>query len=437
MKEQRKRNPGAESAGSVAATVAVMLAALSCGLHAQPAASSGRADAPGQRKIRNALVVAQDYSSALGVAQQIVTELEPTKDPELPVDIMVLARVQGELKKFDDAEQNYLKAAKMLQEANGQFSATLVDPYEGLGQLYIKEREFPKALAALRQARYISQRNFGLFNLKQTPLIDDMTTAQLGLGDTVAARQLQLDRLHNATKELGVDSPKVVPYYYELATYYERSRLVSSAREQLEKVVTLREKHGGSLDPHLLEPLRAMTEIDMQLGKGDKAHDRLVKVLKANADYDARERALSEAVLGDWDLVHENLDSARSHYRLAYQTLAAVGKDAAKKAFSAPKMIDFVEPLSAVDRAQRRQPYSWGTIVLRFNVSAEGLASKVETVSMKPEQKIGTQYVDRIREAHFRPALSAGEPVATEHVEYRQSFRYYVDESKRSGPAND
>lgn len=400
------------------------VAALIAGqLHAQ-AEKSSPAD---QRKIRNALIGANDFSSALDIAEQIVTEGEASTDPKLPVDIMTLARVQGELYKFDAAEQNYLKAAKLLQKTEGQFSPTLVDPYQGLGRLYIKEQEFPKALAALQQARHISQRNFGLFNLQQTALIDDMTTARLGLGDTVAAEQLQQERLRNATRELGSDNPKVIPYHDQLAQYYERSRLISSAREQLEQVASLREKQSGPQDPRLLAPLRAMTQIDMQLGRARKAHDRLVEVLNANADYDARERALSEAVLGDWDLVDDDLDAARSRYSSAYETLAAADADAARRAFAEPRMIDFIEPLSPVDRAKRRRPYAWGTVAIRFDVTAGGRATNVQTVSVKPPDGIGAEYNRRVREAHFRPALVEGRPVATPHVEYRQSFRYYTD----------
>jgi tetratricopeptide (TPR) repeat protein len=392
-------------------------------LHAQV----DEASPDGQRKARNALIGAQDFSSALGVAQKIVAESEASKDPKLPTDIMLLARVQGELNEFDDAEQNYMKAAKLLEQSNGQFSPALVDPYQGLGRLYIKEREFPKALTALRQARYISQRNYGLFNLKQTPLIDDMTTARLGLGDTVAAEQLQQERLRNAIKELGDDDPKVIPYRYRLARYYERSRLLGSAREQLHKAASSLEKRGGPQDPRLLEPLRAMTQIDIQLGGTDKARNRLAAVLQANGEYDAGQRALSEAVLGDWDLVHGDLEAARSHYFLAYETLANEQGDAARKTFGTPRMIDFVEPLSPVDKAERRRPYSWGTIVIRFDVSAEGRASNVTAESVKPPERVGDAYRRRIRETHFRPALVDGRPVATPHVEYRQSFRYYTD----------
>ena len=63
----------------------------------------------------------------------------------------------------------------------------------------------------------MSQRNLGLFNVEQAPLIDDITTAYLGIGDTVEARRMQLERLDNAVRRFGADDPRVIPFRYQLA----------------------------------------------------------------------------------------------------------------------------------------------------------------------------------------------------------------------------
>jgi tetratricopeptide (TPR) repeat protein len=381
------------------------------------------------RAARNALIAADDFAPALNLAREIVTGLEPLHDPGLPEDLMHLARVEAELDMFDEAERSYLKAAQILRDAQGQFSKRLILPYQALGRAYIKARKFPEAISVLEQAQHLSQRNDGLFNLDQTPLIDDLTTATLGLGDTVKARELQQQRLEHAIRELGADAPGVIPYYYHLADYYERSRMPISARGQYEKAVAIRQEADGPMDPRLLEPLRAMTRIDMQLGRGEQAHDRLVEVLSTNADYDARERALSLAVLGDWALVHDDDDdAAREQYLAAYEALAASDPKSAEATFAAPSMIDFIAPLSAVDRAERRKPYAWGDIVLHFDVSADGRASNVTTASIDPENRIGAAYERRVLETHFRPGLAAGRPVATRGVEFHHLFRYYVDD---------
>ncbi len=109
---------------------------------------------------------------------------------------------------------------------------TLVDPYRGLGRAYIKAARYPEAITASSQAQHISQRNLGLFNVEQAPLLDDITTAYLGIGDTVEARKMQLERLDNAIRRFGADDQRVIPFRYQLAEYYQQSRLTVSAREQ-------------------------------------------------------------------------------------------------------------------------------------------------------------------------------------------------------------
>jgi hypothetical protein len=91
-------------------------------------------------------------------------------------------------------------------------------------------------------------------------------------------------------------------------------------------------------------------------------------------------------------------------------------------------MIDFVAPLSPVDRNERSKPYIWAEIALEFDVSANGLPSDVRV--MTRDQKTASlqaRYSRRMRETHFRPRLVAGEPVATTNVRSTHYVRRYVD----------
>ncbi len=48
---------------------------------------------------------------------------------------------------------------------------------------------------------------------------------------------MQLERLDNAIRRFGEADPRVIPYRYTLARYYEQSRLPESARAQYEEVL--------------------------------------------------------------------------------------------------------------------------------------------------------------------------------------------------------
>ena len=99
--------------------------------------------------------------------------------------------------------------------------------------------------------------------------------------------------------------------------------------------------------------------------------------------------------------------------------------------FSKPVMIDFVAPLSPVDRNERSRPYTWAQISLEFDVSADGLPADVRVVTRDPlTSALQSRYSRRLRETHFRPRLVDGRPVATTNVRSTHYVRRYVDKDE-------
>src|SRR5690606_14519647 len=88
------------------------------------------------RGARDAFVAAGDFEAALDPARQVVERLESIGDPRLPRDIAQLARIQAELEDFDSAELSYLKAIELVERDEGEFSISLLEPYQGLGRSY-------------------------------------------------------------------------------------------------------------------------------------------------------------------------------------------------------------------------------------------------------------------------------------------------------------
>ena len=282
-------------------------------------------------------------------------------------------------------------------------------------------------------SQHISQRNLGLFNVEQAPLLDDLTTAYLGLGKTVEARDTQIERLDNAIRRFGTADPRVIPYRYTLARYYEQSRLPESAREQYEEVLKAEESRLGVDDAGLLAPLRELAAIDLLVAQGvDPAQrDRLATLLEQNEGASPLERGLSFALLGDWATVTGDATAARDYYQQAWRTLQTNPEVDVAAFFRKPMMVDFIPPLSPVDRAERTRPYTWAEIVLEFDVSAEGLPSEVRVVTRDPQTTaLQSRYSRRLRETHFRPRLVDGEPVATTNVRSTHYVRRYVDKDE-------
>lgn len=383
------------------------------------------------RQARNALIAAADFQAALAPAEHSVELSAGGAEQGYYRDLLHLARVQSELGEFEDAETNYLSAIAYLEEREGQNSTQLIEPYQGLGRSYINSRRFPEAVTVLEHARDLSQRNAGLFNVEQTELIDDITMAQLGQGNTFAARELQLARLENAVRRFGADDPRLVPFHHHLGEYYDNSRMRNSAREQYERALEIQEEQSDGNGSELLESLRKLTQVELLLGDGDEARLRLERALEESDDLTAVDRGLSLALLGDCALVTGDFATAAAHYGTAYAALESANTIGARDYFSRPAMIDFIPPLNSVDLGRRSDPYAWGSIVLRFDVTAEGRADNVETAEVQPEIEVDEDYDRRIRETHFRPRLENGVPVATTGVEFSYYFRYYVRRRRR------
>ncbi len=398
------------------------------------AAAAAVAQPPGEaaddpdtlRGIRDALMGAEDFSAALAPAERLVERSERAESAAEIGDLIRLASIQAELDMFADAELNYLEAIELLRDSEGQFSATLVPAYRALGRAYLDNGDFERAIAVLEEAQHISQRDAGLYNVEQSALIDDMTLAHLGLGDTPEARELQVERLENAVRQFGEDDPRTVPFYNSLADYYSRSRMRMSARELYQQSLAVQESVYGERDPRLLPTLRALLGNELALGETTDTPERIGQILEADQQLPARERSESLAALGDWALIHDGAAEAAPYYARAYSVLERENAAEAAELFGEPRMLDFVAPLSPVDRATRSRPYSWGTIALEFDVSAEGRAVGVETVAMEPRTSLHGDYVRRVRETYFRPRLVGGEPAATRGVRFAHEFRYYV-----------
>jgi lipoprotein NlpI len=388
-------------------------------------------DLTAARQARDALIAASDFQAALAPAESSVELSANTSEANYYSDLMHLARVQAELGEYEDAEANYLGAIAYLEEREGQNSTQLIEPYQGLGRNYINSRRFPEAVTVLEHARYISQRDSGLFNLEQTELIDDITMAHLGQGDTLAAQELQLARLDNAVRRYGADDPRLVPFHQHLGEYYDNSRLRVSAREQFERALAIQQSQTDGNVSELLGSLRKLAQLELMLGDGDEARLRLEAALRENPDLSAIDRGLSLALLGDCALVAEDTTTAARYYADAYAALELANAIQAREYFSQPAMIDFIPPLNAVDLGRRSDPYGWASILLRFDVSAEGRVADVETVRMEPGGDADEDYSRRIRETHFRPRLDGGVPVATSDVEFTHFFRYYVRRRRR------
>jgi TonB family protein len=380
------------------------------------------------RGMRDALIRAGDFTAALEPAQGVVDTYD-AEDPGLAVALVALAYVQIALDELDAAESNLLRAIDLIEREEGSASLDLLDPYRLLASVQVAAGRPEEAIVVLQQAVDVSRRILGLFNLEQLDLLDRMTAVQLEVGNTMAAQELQEQKLDTVIRHFGDDTAAVIPYRYQLADYYNRSRLRQRARSQFASILETQRTSLGPADPALLQPLRELMQIDLLTGEDSGARAELAGLL-ASQDLvlEPDDRALSLLALGDWDMATSSIASGLGYYGQAYATLRSAPDEVADEYFAEPVMIDFVPPLSPVDRGQRRLGYSWGRIELRFSVSAEGRVSDIEVVAAEPSGLMDAAYTERLGRTQFRPRFVDGLPVATQGVRLTHHFRHYVDE---------
>jgi len=381
------------------------------------------------REARNSLIAGRDFSAALEPARLIVDEVERADGSSAAADRIMLALIFAELGRFADAEADLLEVIEALQNDEGLYTEAIVTPLRLLGRTYIRERRFPEAITALTEARTVTRRNQGLFSIDQVGVLDDMTTAQLGLGDTAAARDLQLERLATAQKQYGVDDIRVIPFHVHLADYYERSRLLSSARDQYEIALAIATEQQDW--EKTLSVLRETVALDLQMGSERTMVERLTRlVADAPVTANRHELGLACAVLGDAAIVSEEFDSANELYAKAWNLIDSGGELNPADYFADPAVIRFIPPLTPVDLAERSLPYSWGTIGFDFDVDEKGRVKTINGVGAQPPALMEEAYAQRLRSARFRPSLVDGRPKSADGVILTHYFRFYVEPEK-------
>ena len=379
------------------------------------------------RSARNQLMSVSDYEAALEPAQILAKEATGTDDEAALSDRIMFAIVLAELDRPEEAELELLDVVDSVEASDGRNAESVITPLRMLGRTYLRMQMYPEALTALTQARSVSRRSAGLFNVEhQIEVIDDLTNVHLGMGDTGTARDMQLERLEVAQRQFGPDDPQVIPYHYHLADYYESSRMRSSAREQYQEALSIAEQRGDT--EQVLISLSNIVRQDLQTGGGDSNTERLAEfVLALPTDFSSNGLAIANAILGDAALIDEDNELAAAYYARSWDLFAAIEEVDPAIYFSDPAVIRLIAPLSSVDFATMSLPIGWGTIALEFDVDSNGRVSEITGTSSEPSDVMDDAYVERLQSAWFRPALIAGKPVDATGVVFTHYFRFYYD----------
>ena len=389
----------------------------------------GSTNSPMHRLLIIFTVLITLYVSSLS-AQNI-----PTVVPESPPfksaieSLFESARLQTELNELSDAQDNYLAGIELLVQESGEYSPSLIQPYIELARTFSLNEKTVETITILEQAQHISQRNFGLLNMDQISLLDDMSSAYLLMGDTIQSENIQQERLALALRRYGEDDPQVIPFRRHLANYYDLSRMRGLAREQFEDILEIQQENFGEYGDRQLATLSELVRIDILLGNTRASRRHLLAMLEFKDMMSPTEVGNALTVLGDWDQTLGQTETALKYYQEAHRLLTVKQPSLGIQHFSTPKLINFIPPPSPVDIQGNHTRYIWSSVLLRFNISSLGIANNIEIMEPSISGLMDSLYIARLSEAVYRPRLVDGEPLDTIGVFYRHNFRYFIEDN--------
>lgn len=365
------------------------------------------------------------------------------------------------------AIRHYQESVSELEAEEGAWAPGLQQELLGLGLAYQRQGQHAEAIATLSRAEHLTRINEGLYSRNDLPILEHLIESHAALGDwdRMQNRYRQIFLIHQ--RNYGNHDDRLLPVLNRLSAWHMRAYLdaigggepiqhLISARQFYDSAVSIIETNHGPRDPRIADALRRRALVDYYVAGNarlllrerfafarDQAEEMAIQAQIANSfasgrdalrrvvilrDQDASsnpmERSEALAELADW---HQLFARRQSALRL-YQQAWARGDPADEETrqvhtlvFGKPRLLPQL-PAELNETPVPRNETGW--IKVRFKVSENGRASDMQVLESAPPAS--DREISRLRRrvlgATFRPRFAAGQPVATDDVDYQYSY---------------
>ncbi len=340
--------------------------------------------------------------------------------------LLLAADLQSATGQFGAAATSFERVIGIIEQNESVFSESLIEPLSDLANIYNRLGRSEQAVEILRRARHITHRQLGILNMEQLDLADQLAESYFRLGQIGEANRENRFAFRVNERQFGPDSPELVPALNKLGGWYERIGEHSYARRSYRRAVELLEQSYGPDDVRVADPLRRIArsylEQNEPLREGEKSLLRAIEIYQSSPGVDVAEHAASLIELGDWLMLVRRRDQAMEKYVRAWDLLTDNGSqpDKALSLLGRPKRLRFTPPLS--DEGMMRGA-SQVYIDVRFSVTPAGAVRDVEVVGGDAHWQMKRDFREAIHKAKFRPRFENGEPVLTENILFRYTYR--------------
>ena len=361
-------------------------------------------------------------------------------------------------------EQAFKKTISSIESARGAYATALSEQLLSLGLALQTQGRHDEAIGLFKRGVHLARVNDGLYSTQQIPLLQGQISSHIALADYAQAdeRQHYMYRVQVRNKDNGdplsaalMQQAKWQHHAYRLGLgaqgYTRIMNMWDMYRLALNDIIS----REGDTSPNLLPPLHGMLEAQYLISDYDwedqshnssddlgarqdlnrfmayraQSYQKGSAVITAIHDIELEregdrgvETAQALTMLGDWQLWHDQRDTAWRTYQDAMVELAE--RD------DAQLQIDhlFGEPVALPDIANLRPlPPTVDTaeanILLEFAVNERGRVVNVErVVTLESGDENGDRdprayrLMRKLRKTKFRPRFEAGQPVETEKI---------------------
>lgn len=368
-----------------------------------------------------------------------------------------LADLRGRLRVGEHAEvANGTEGIIARLEADlGRYHVALVAPLTLLGDARLDMGDAERALQAYDRAKHITRIGDGVQGLAQMNLLYREADAFVALRDFQSANDRHEFAYSLKLRVYGADSPLLLPGLEKLAEWYRHHYKFRPAQLLYEQIIEISRREYPPTDERIIDLLQKYASTfkerrfgSRKAGRGRfsawppghpkdppwrpnstfrKGRDTLREVLaltKQAADATPADVAMATVALADWHLLHYEYGAAMRNYRRAWALLESHDEVRAET-FEKPTPLFLRLPNdpAAMDR-QRGQPYE-GIVQLSLNVTHRGDVVGRRTLLAEPRNLMEFKLRKAAKQARYRPAFVAGDPVPRQDLKIEFKYHYY------------
>lgn len=344
------------------------------------------------------------------------------------------------------AIKTYREAIIVGEREIGVFSRLLVGPLVNLSALLAVNEQHDDAVSALMRAKNITHRVEGIFNTEQSTIVEKLSDIYLQLDDVQQATREQRLLYSSEAREVGDDSPAIVPALHRWAEFHVRIDRRRDARRFLRRAVAVLEDAYGRNDVRIAGTLKLIAETfrsdaDSTLPReGLQALRRVVAIYQAQENVDQADLLNAQASLGDWYLATGRRALGMKTHVEAIAAARAAGFDDAliNDLYTQPKALTTKKQPEGSNRlGLQRMKESWssvrindveGSVVFEFDVNERGFPKNVRVVKDTiGRARLVNTFRSWVNSVIYRPKFVNGEAVVTRGL--RREFELQDAES--------